>query len=463
MATGCLTHWGRRPRRSLRIKTFTITDFRSIEKATVPVSDLTCLVGANNEGKSNILRAVVLATSEILEQPMRRGRSSATNTFVPRRAAGQTRDFVDRYDLPRGKSNPKPSVEIAFELTERDSECFERELGHKINDDLKINVDFRKPYGDRVQVKKRRSGGALTLKSAEIAGFIRDRVRLEYIPAVRTAEQAVDVVRRLVADQLGALRRDSKYIDVQRQLDEIERPIIESIEHDLQMSMAEFLPDVKAVEIVRRDVMSGGRLGRYLDIDVNDGVQTDLEAKGDGVQSLAAIALARTASIRVDDEDHHLILAIEEPETHLHPAAIRRLRGVLREISRDQQVILTTHSPLLIDTEVPSTNIIVEDQKARPARQVAEVRDCLGVAISDNLTSARLVVFVEGSGDARAFEHLLSKHSKRLNDLIGEQAIRFEPLHGASKLSARASAMRATACSTYAVLDGDAEGRQAAA
>ena len=287
------------------------------------------------------------------------------------------------------------------------------------------------------------------------------RLRLEYIPAVRTAEQAVDIVRRLVADQLRVLRRDSAYAEALERVRKLEAPLLRSIERDLVVSLGEFLPDLSDIRIRRGVSHVAGPLGSSIDVEVDDGVATDLAAKGDGVQSLAAIALARRAAQRVDDDDHHLILAIEEPETHLHPAAIRRLRTVLREISQEQQVILTTHSPLLIDTEKPSANVVVENQTARPARRVSDIRECLGVAVSDNLTSARLVVLVEGTGDAVAVSALLSSSSDRMADVLESGELILEPLNGASKLSAHASAMRATACSIFAALDGDKAGRDA--
>ena len=44
----------------MKIKSFTITNYRSIKKAyNIPLNeDMTILIGKNNEGKSNILRAL---------------------------------------------------------------------------------------------------------------------------------------------------------------------------------------------------------------------------------------------------------------------------------------------------------------------------------------------------------------------------------------------------------------------
>lgn len=47
------------------------------------------------------------------------------------------------------------------------------------------------------------------------------------------------------------------------------------------------------------------------------------------------------------------LLLIEEPENGLHPARIQEVMRILREISKTTQVLLTTHSPLVINEMQP--------------------------------------------------------------------------------------------------------------
>jgi predicted ATPase len=47
-------------------------------------------------------------------------------------------------------------------------------------------------------------------------------------------------------------------------------------------------------------------------------------------------------------EGSHLFL-VEEPENGLHPARIAEVMGVLREMSKTSQVIIATHSPLVVN------------------------------------------------------------------------------------------------------------------
>jgi predicted ATPase len=47
-------------------------------------------------------------------------------------------------------------------------------------------------------------------------------------------------------------------------------------------------------------------------------------------------------------EDQGLV-AVEEPESHVHPAAIQAFAECVRRASEAQQIVLTTHSPVLLD------------------------------------------------------------------------------------------------------------------
>ncbi len=50
----------------MRLEQFSVQNFRSIEKAEkLPLGDFTVLLGPNNEGKSNILQAMVMGMQEL--------------------------------------------------------------------------------------------------------------------------------------------------------------------------------------------------------------------------------------------------------------------------------------------------------------------------------------------------------------------------------------------------------------
>lgn len=92
---------------------------------------------------------------------------------------------------------------------------------------------------------------------------------------------------------------------------------------------------------------------------IDDGVLTDVLAKGNGMQRSVVFALLQSlieTSRRGSSKP--IILAIEEPELYIHPHCQRLVYRVLREFAGYQpdgtsvgtdQVIYTTHSPAFVD------------------------------------------------------------------------------------------------------------------
>jgi putative ATP-dependent endonuclease of OLD family len=98
---------------------------------------------------------------------------------------------------------------------------------------------------------------------------------------------------------------------------------------------------------------------------------------------LAALALMRHAS-EIGGKGKSFVIAIEEPESHLHPSAIHVLRKVINELAQKYQVVITTHSPLFVDRSNIRSNILVKDNRAVPAKSVDQIRSILGVRASDS-------------------------------------------------------------------------------
>lgn len=88
---------------------------------------------------------------------------------------------------------------------------------------------------------------------------------------------------------------------------------------------------------------------------VNDGIETSIESKGHGMQRFMILTILRTylalkdESLEVDNKKSK-IFAIEEPELYLHPQSQRTLNSLLKDISKgSDQVIYSTHSNLFVD------------------------------------------------------------------------------------------------------------------
>lgn len=108
--------------------------------------------------------------------------------------------------------------------------------------------------------------------------------------------------------------------------------------------------------------------GTHLNVAGNDGKYYPLANQGSGLQRAflwsAIEALADTGKMKsgrstIESEKPKMLL-VEEPESFLHPPAVRLAREALYKIAEldNWQVMITTHSPIFIDVSKPHTTII---------------------------------------------------------------------------------------------------------
>ncbi len=72
------------------------------------------------------------------------------------------------------------------------------------------------------------------------------------------------------------------------------------------------------------------------------GRRTPLEDTGGGIEQLLSIVVALTS------ESEHGIIFIDEPESHLHEGAQRRLANYIQRNIAKRQIFISTHSPVFM-------------------------------------------------------------------------------------------------------------------
>jgi putative ATP-dependent endonuclease of OLD family len=184
----------------VKLVSVTVENFRSIMAARkIQISRLTTLVGPNNEGKSNILRAIVMAMNVLVAR-----RSPAV---PPSRTVGRPRRrLLSRYDWAADcplKMQAKgveggSKITLEFELSDDDVTQFYRAIGSRLNGTLPVSIVFKQSGIVVTIAKPGRGAKALSNKASKIADFIAGKIDIQYIPAVRTAESAQEIVEDLV-------------------------------------------------------------------------------------------------------------------------------------------------------------------------------------------------------------------------------------------------------------------------
>jgi putative ATP-dependent endonuclease of OLD family len=455
----------------MKLISFSVENYRSITTARkIPLSDYSLLVGANNEGKSNILHALTLAMRALVawQKTVTRTidgrilRSESGSHGIMKRNRHSREGYEWKTDFPIGKqakSTDKSTTNIVLEFALSDGEVdeFKAEIKSNINGTLPILFSFG-ISGFEIAIQKPGRGNAtLNKKKNRITDFVSRRIRFDYIPAIRTANSAGKIISDMVERELRTLEDNVEYNAALAKIEELQKPIFNELAQTIQTTVSGFLPSVKSV---RLDPLREARyraLRTEVEIMVNDGQETKLERKGDGVQSLVALALMRHAS---DQASGHLsnVIAIEEPESHLHPAAVHELKSVIEELSLQNQIVLSSHSPLFVNGSDLKNTVIVKGSQARCATHISQIRDALGVRFSDNLQNASLVLLVEGTDDAIALSEIIPIYSAKLGDALKAGTVVIDHLAGASALSQKASFYSASACLIQAFLDNDGAG-----
>lgn len=352
---------------------------------------------------------------------------------------------------------------IEFEPTKRERNTLSSIMGAPLKGNLYFDIRFGRSETE-LHLLNLQSGTILPEKTLRsICRLVGHSVDCQYIPSVRTAESAREIVEQIVQRELSALEEKRVYRSALAQISRIQRPVLNELSKSVTATLREFLPGVKRVRLKVSAEERSFALRRACNIIVDDGAETELKEKGDGVQSLAALSLMRHAAM-LGAGKKSIVLAIDEPETHLHSKALHQLRSVFQEIANKHQVILTTHNPIFVNRDKIATNIVVSQNKATPAQSIEEIRQSLGVRPTDNLRQAEIALVVEGEDDRIALSALLAAYSKSIKAALASGILAVDPLHGSGNLSHKLSLLRNTAlCSAFVFVDNDKAGQESAA
>ncbi|WP_437584299.1 ATP-dependent nuclease [Paramicrobacterium sp. CJ85] len=450
----------------------TVQNYRSIAAQTkFTVEDLTTLVGPNNEGKSNLLRALALGMDII-----RRWSVAPPNTVKGGEVSGPSAmsflrskrvrgggqlvsgyRWSDDYPLAKqGSKGTRPTLlRLKFKLDDEEVRAFNEETGIASNGELPVEITLGRLSVTFGVVKPGRGAATHRAKSQEIAEFIAARISLVSVPAVRTSDQALALVNELVRIRTRSLLNSDEYQKLTARLNQLRSEAVGAVGNDLANSVKRYIPSIQTIELHDTDFE---RSNSIEDLSLHDGTATSIESKGDGIKSLVTMALIHELA-QERSQGHSFVLAVDEPEAHLHPASVHELQILFQELAIKQQVILATHNPVFVNRERVSSNILVMENSARPARNVAVIREALGVELSDNLHSAETIVLVEGVSDEKVLSAILGSLEPSLQQDIKAGRLVFKATRGAGKMRNQIQREKSTACRILAVLDDDVTGR----
>jgi len=159
-----------------------------------------------------------------------------------------------------------------------------------------------------------------------------------------------------------------------------------SVKREVEEFLSKVVPDIKSVGVrrvlskealeFRQSVQGSADPWRFLAANMSDGTLRTL-----GI----LVALFQSASTK---DNPTPLIGVEEPESALHPAAAGALRDALRAAARRTQVLVTSHSPDLLDDKNITDDTILSVLNEHGVTRVARIDDASRTAIRDGLYTA---------------------------------------------------------------------------
>lgn len=361
-----------------RIRRVQIRNYKSIAAANVTLAPLTVLVGPNGAGKSNFIDALSFLQESLASSLDLAFKNRGGIAAVRRRSGGHPTHVGIRVMVELGDElEADYSFEIAAKPKERFQVARERCLIRRFlrtDHDLGFEVrdgHFTQPIqGIRPQMASDR----LALYAASATDEYRPVY--DFLSQMRFYSIAPQRLRELQEPDPGEfLKRDgSNAAAVLRHLQDDDPDSYGR----LCRLLATVVERVKAVE--------------YANLGQKDSLRFKQEVAGqahpwtfealnmsDGTLRVLGVLLA------VLQRGHASLVAIEEPESTVHPAAAEVVFDVLLDASKKKQVLVTTHSPDLLDSKLLSDEEIRAVTMKSGSTQIGPVTEAGRAAIAKRL------------------------------------------------------------------------------
>ena len=334
----------------MKISTISIYNFRSIEKVeNLEVSFFNVFIGQNNHGKTNIFEALEWFYNggeddevvrkgadresmcvEVVFKDSQSGLERVTSA-APKTKIKNTIEENEIVRVRRKFSDPKKLYYI-------DESGKEKDFGTGIANSL---LDFF----PKLQFVKTET----TLK--EVAKYGRK---------TPISEMLSDVLEQILEDETGSQEYKNfkgefnKLFGEQgvvgKGLIKIGEDVKSYVNKQFECDEVKFMPSLPTFDDIFKNITT----------EVDDGIKTSAEEKGDGMQRALMLGIIQTYADyrRKKENSKDFIFLIDEGELHLHPTAQRSLKNALLELSEaGDQIFITSHSSVLIADEFPDQKL----------------------------------------------------------------------------------------------------------
>lgn len=191
----------------------------------------------------------------------------------------------------------------------------------------------------------------------------------------------------------------------------------------------------------------------------------NMAQRSDGFKNFISLLLSLSAQHKGALLNNNILL-LDEPETGMHPGAVRRMRDEILKMGRSNQIFVATHSPSMIDLEMPKRHWIVRKGKMdtslhfvseRTSMKDEEVmRMAFGIDVVKELLPDNLLL-VEGQIDKELLQFAFYELNKAKGQFTSPPPIKSTE---GTNVYSLATLLDFQGINAVILLDGDKEGQK---
>lgn len=363
------------------IQRVVLRNYKSIGHCDVRLSPLTYLIGQNGAGKSNFLDALHFVRDALAGSLDNAINERGGLNEVRRRSSGHPTHFGIRIEfrLKDGREGL-----YAFDVGAMASGGYEVQHEKCIIDGIGRGPFFRIEKGRLIDSSEAAFPAITADRLALVAasGFTSFRPVFDALTAMGFYNLNPELMRELQKPQDGRLLKPvgENIASVIGHLERVAPDRVQIIKEYLQSVVPmvhgmerKAIGPMETLEF-RQDMAGAKHPWKFLAQNMSDG-------------TLRALGVL-TALLQGNIDYSPTLIGIEEPETALHPAASSALREVLIQASNDTQVLITSHSPDLMDDRSIDIDAILAVVSEGGETKIAPLDEASRQVLRDHLFSA---------------------------------------------------------------------------
>jgi predicted ATPase len=465
----------------MRLIKFRISNFKTIDESEwITTDNITCLVGENEAGKTNVLTALLKLKPADENTKINLISDYPRHKYTEDRDIANSKKFIEaifEFDSPyqlkyttsqepiineeTGEEERQPdleeTVEFKFVKVERYYSGEYKAYGIQKEDDIDSEENYKEIIKNKDNIIEKIPKFVYYASYANLSSelylpnIINDLNRYDSLSEkaknkAKTLKVLFDFVK-LSPEEILSLGKESQQTKSEAVINsesknKKEREImLDSASSNMTRSFKEWWKQGNYIFKFSAD-------GDYFRIWVSDGIRPEnieLDNRSSGLQwffSFYLVFITESAG-----EHNNSIILLDEPGHTLHPMAQKDLANFFNSLSDKNQLLYTTHSPFLVDPmNITRTKVVYANEhgvtnisdnlkikKKVAQKSIYPINSAIGITISDTMLIGTKPIIVEGVSD-QIYLTYIKRQLMRQKDTNFEEELVFMPVDGTKNI-----------------------------